>query len=188
MAEARVRSWDKLVQAAKTHAANEMANFDEAKEERQKLLDAQKLDYENKHKVAIQKQKEAYTHVSEAAEAAKKSSEEADRLRQEQTSAAQTAASSTALAQSSGNPISTSGVSMVQTTVPKGKAAVSVLKQALDERLFADVENVQKVNKRNFVSSGKLEVDDVAAAKLYMVTTDEKVPKLVQLLKDNLSK
>jgi len=77
---------------------------------------------------------------------------------------------------------------MVQTTVPKGKAAVSVLKQALDERLFADVENVQKVNKRNFVNSGKLEIDDVAAAKLYMVTTDEKVPKLVQLLKDNLSK
>lgn len=126
--------------------------------------------------------------MSEAAEASKKSTEEADRLRDEQTSAAQTAASSTALAQSSGQQISTSGVSMVQTTVPKGKAAVSVLKQALDERLFADVENVQKVNKRNFVSSGKLEIDDVAAAKLYMVTTDEKVPKLVQLLKDNLSK
>jgi len=75
---------------------------------------------------------------------------------------------------------------MVQTTVPKGPAAVSVLKKALDQHLFADVENVQKVNKRSFVSSGKLEIDDVAAAKLYMVTTDEKVPQLVQLLRDSL--
>jgi hypothetical protein len=32
MAEARVHSWDKLVTVAKSHAANEMANFDEEKE------------------------------------------------------------------------------------------------------------------------------------------------------------
>jgi len=128
MAEARVRSWDKLVKMAKDHAAKEMADFDEAKENRQTLLEAQKLDYQNKHKLAVQKQKEAYTRVSEAAEASKKSTEEADRLKVEQNSAAQVATTSTALVQSSGKQISSSGISMVQTTVPKGKAAVSVLK------------------------------------------------------------
>jgi hypothetical protein len=45
MAEARVRSWDKLVKMAKDHAAKEMADFDEAKENRQALLENQKLDY-----------------------------------------------------------------------------------------------------------------------------------------------
>jgi len=126
--------------------------------------------------------------VSEAAEASKKSSEEADRLKTEQTSASQVATVSLALVETAGKQISTSGISQVQTTVPKGPAAVSVLKKALEQRLFADVENVQKVNKRSFVSSGKLEIDDLAAARLYMVTTDDKVPQLVQLLRESLQK
>jgi len=70
--------------------------------------------------------------VSEAAEASKKSSEEADRLKTEQTSASQVATVSLALVETAGKQISTSGISQVETTVPKGPAAVSVLKKALE--------------------------------------------------------
>lgn len=190
MAENREHNWDKLVKQSKDHAAKEMADYDEAQEARSTLLKSQKAEYEGKLKIAIEKQKEAYSRVSEATEAAKRSSEEADRLRVEKNSAAQVATSSIALAESSGSKVTTSktGVSLVQSTVPKGPSAVQVLKKALSEHLFADVENVQKVNKRSFVQEGKLEIDDVAAAKLSMVTSDEKVSGLVQLLEDTLGK
>ena len=179
-----------MVKQSKDHAAKEMADYDEAQEARTTLLKSQKAEYEGKLKIAIEKQKEAYSRVSEATEAAKRSSEEADRLRLEKNSAAQVATSSIALAESSGSKVTTSktGVSLVQSTVPKGPSAVQVLKKALSEHLFADVENVQKVNKRSFVQEGKLEIDDVAAAKLSMVTSDEKVSGLVQLLEETLSK
>ena len=73
-----------------------------------------------------------------------------------------------------------SGISLVQVTLADSD---KILKATFDKALVAEVQNVQKVSKRQYVKNGTMVSDENPQEKLSLVTSDKRLPELMKLLK-----